>query len=107
MHVGSAHTCANFVLFVRTWLFWSKTWWRYTDHAHLIVFVRVSEVTMICTVGGVAFSVAFHVSMAASPNAPTLNERPSKGRSGMDLLSVVPLKAFEQPEPVIRPDTSS
>ena len=50
----------------------------------------------------VACSAAVHVAMAPSPKAPTLNERPSRGR---ELLSR--FDTFEQPAPVIRPDTSS
>ena len=107
MQVGSARTGSNGfwadadALLERTWLVWLKAWCRYTDHAHLIVFVLVNETTMMGTVGGVACSAAFHVSMALSPNMPPLKERPNRGS---ELLSRIDI--FEQPAPVTRPDTS-
>ena len=63
--------------------------------------VRVSEVTMIGTVGGVACSAAAHVSIAVSLKAPTLNDRPSRGRD-MFLRT----GTLGQPAPVMRPETS-
>ena len=107
MQVGSARTGSNGfwadadALLERTWLVWLKAWCRYTDHAHLIVFVRVNETTMMGTVGGVACSAAFQVSIALSPNMPPLKERPNRGS---ELLSRIGI--FEQPAPVTRPDTS-